>query len=174
MTIPTHEDLAAIEAIRQLKARYCRFFDTGQWDRLAGLFTPDARLEGFTSVPDGSGPEAFIAAVSVRLSGAVSIHHVTAPEIVPDGPDRARGIWAMSDFVQLATDPDDRASEDRGWRGWGYYQEAYARHGGVWRIAFMRLVRSRLDPLPAGLPPPAPGRPPPASDWLASGPDRAG
>ena len=30
----TLDDLLAVEAIRQLKARYCRFVDTKQWRQL--------------------------------------------------------------------------------------------------------------------------------------------
>ena len=37
-----------LDAIHQLKARYCRFIDTKQWDRLASVFTADARFEGLS------------------------------------------------------------------------------------------------------------------------------
>lgn len=33
--------LLEIEAIKQLKARYCRFLDTKQWDDWRALFTDD-------------------------------------------------------------------------------------------------------------------------------------
>ena len=65
------DDLVAVERIRQLKARYCRLFDTKQWERLRAVFTPDARLEGFSSMPDGSGVEIFLDAVSRRLASAI-------------------------------------------------------------------------------------------------------
>ena len=39
--------LLDLEQIRQLKARYCRFIDTKQWQLLRTLFTDGARFEGF-------------------------------------------------------------------------------------------------------------------------------
>lgn len=152
--------LLALEAIRQLKARYCRLYDTQQWARLKTLFLGDARVEGFTSVPDGARALDFIDAASLRLAGTTMVHHVHAPEIVLTGPDHARGIWAMNDYVQFP------AGGEVGWQGWGFYEEDYARVDGVWRIAFMRIVRTRLDPLPPGHPAPVPGRHAPDPDWL--------
>ena len=35
------EKLAAIEAIKVLKARYFRYMDTKQWDKLSTVFTSD-------------------------------------------------------------------------------------------------------------------------------------
>jgi hypothetical protein len=158
------EDLIAIEQIRQLKARYCRLFDTKQWDRLREIFTPDARLEGFSSMPDGSGVEMFLDAVSRRLGPAITIHHVQAPEIKLLTPDKARGIWSMSDYVEFV--PASASPGARGWRGWGWYEEEYVRAGGVWRISFMRLVRQRMDDLAADGPAPKPGRLKPTGDWV--------
>jgi SnoaL-like domain len=118
--------LFAIEEIRQLKARYCRFVDTKQWQRLEELFMPEARLEGFGSVPDGSDPATFVAGVSVRLADAITIHHVHEPEVKLTDPGRARGIWPMMDYVDLRpTEPGENPQADRGWIGWGYYEEEY-------------------------------------------------
>ncbi len=158
------DDLLAIELIHQLKARYCRLFDTKQWDRLREVFAPDAQLEGFSSMPDGSGVEVFLEAVSRRLGPAITIHHVQAPEIKLIAADRARGIWSMSDYVEFT--PAPALPEERGWRGWGWYEEEYTCAGGVWRIAFMRLVRQRMDGLPGDAPAPRAGRLKPSGDWL--------
>ena len=38
------EVLVAQEEIRRLKARYCRFLDTKQWEKWGDLFTPDATV----------------------------------------------------------------------------------------------------------------------------------
>lgn len=162
---PAPDELAAIAALKTLKAQYCRFVDQKQWPRLAALFTPDATLEGFGSVPDGSGPEEFVTAVSERLGPAVSIHHVHTPEFAFAGPDRARGIWPMTDYVEF---PAEAAAgrEDRGWIGWGYYEEAYVRAGGAWRISFMRLARLRMDALTPEHPALRRGRLAPDPDWI--------
>jgi 3-phenylpropionate/cinnamic acid dioxygenase small subunit len=45
-------DLADIEQIRQLKARYFRFLDTKQWEAWRGLFTDD-----FTAHVQGPHPD---------------------------------------------------------------------------------------------------------------------
>ena len=161
------DDLLALEAIRQVKARYCRFVDTKQWDRLKTLFTPDARLEGFASAPDGTGPDAFVDAIAKRLDLAITIHHVHTPEITITGPDAARGIWPMMDYVAFAGEAlSAEPPADRGWTGWGYYEEDYIRTGGTWLISLMRLVRQRIDPLPADHPEPTYGRHAPDPNWL--------
>lgn len=167
MHLSTLEDLLAIQAIGQLKARYCRFVDTKQWDRLAGLFAPGARLDGFGSAPDGSDPATFVAGIRKRLANVVSIHHCHMPEIRLEGPDRARGIWAMMDYLEF---PDDQrpaeAPGSRGFVGYGYYEEEYRRIDGTWLLAYMRLTRQRIDALPADHPRPAAGRLPPTPGWL--------
>ena len=60
---PAIQHMLDIESISQLKARYCRFIDTKQWERLRGLFAADARFEGF-------GPALFGADVDALSSGA--------------------------------------------------------------------------------------------------------
>lgn len=164
---PDAGDLPALEAIRRLKAAYCRFVDTKQWERLEALFTPDASLDGFGSVPDGADPATFVAAVAKTLARAVSTHHVHAPEIVLDGPDSARAIWPMMDHVDFP--PGESAGgrpRRRGWLGRGWYEERYVRVDGAWLIAHMRLVRQRMDELPADHPVPEAGRHAPRPDWI--------
>ena len=111
----TPDDLLAIEAIRQLKARYCRFVDTKQWERLRGVFVPDAKIDGLGSAPDGSSPATFVAGISKRLARVISIHHVHNPEIKLLGPDKARGIWPMMDYLEFPADtPPAEAPNARG------------------------------------------------------------
>lgn len=167
MPTDTVADLLALEAIRQLKARYCRFVDTKQWDRLAGLFLPDCRLYGFGSVGDGGAPEAFVAGISRRLAKVISIHHVHNPEISLTGPETARGIWPMMDYLEFADgEAPHEAPESRGFVGWGHYEEEYRRTADGWKFSFMRLTRMRMDPLPMDHPFPRPGRHAPTKDWL--------
>ena len=40
-TVQTHDVLVDIEAIRQLKARYCRFLDNKDWAAWRTIFTDD-------------------------------------------------------------------------------------------------------------------------------------
>ena len=124
MTLSTLDDMLAIEAIRQLKAAYCRLVDTKQWQRLEMLFAADAKMEGFGSVPDGSGPSVFIAGAAERIGASVSIHHVHAPEILLSSPDTARCVWPMMDYVEFPA--GSTPTGERGWIGWGFYEEEYA------------------------------------------------
>jgi len=161
------DQLPALEAIRQLKARYCRFVDTKQWERLKALFTPDARCDGFGSVPDGTDPATFVSAVSKRLAQAITVHHVHAPEIVFPTPERARGVWSMMDYVDFHAEGRAKGTPaDRGWIGWGYYEEEYVRLDDVWLISYMRLTRQRMDALTADHPQAKFSRHRPSTDWL--------
>ena len=162
-----HSELLAFEAIRQVKARYCRFIDTKQWQRLEQLFTPDARLEGLGSAPDGAMPADFVKQIAARFASAISVHHVQAPEIIMLQPSRARGIWSMMDYVQFQPDATSKKlTTERGWVGWGYYEEEYVLRGDAWLISFMRLARLRMDALSDEHPAVEFGRLGPTADWL--------
>ena len=165
MTQESNANLASIEAIRQLKARYCRLVDTKQWARLKQQLTDGARLEGFGTIEDGVSPTAFVDTLTDILASAVTIHHVHNPEIQILGEDYARGIWAMVDYVQFAN-VSEHAGGNLGWVGWGYYEEEYAKVSGDWRISHMRLVRVRMDVLRTDYPAVKPGRIAPTLDWL--------
>jgi hypothetical protein len=148
--------LADLEAIRRLRARYCRYIDTKQWTRLRALFADDARFEGFASAPSGSGPDTFVAGVSARLGDAISVHQCFMPDIVFVDADHARGVWAMTDYLEWpATGRVPGAPNARGLTGYGHYEEAYRRVGDAWRFAFLRLTRLRIVPLPDDHPHPA-------------------
>ena len=163
----TLDDLLALEAIRQLKASYCRFVDTKQWDRLAVLLLPETRLYGFGSVGDGGTPAEFVAGLSKRLARVISVHHVLNPEIGLTSPDTARGIWPMMDYLEFPEgEGPHEAPGSRGFMGWGHYEEEYRRTADGWRFSYMRLSRLRIDPLPADHPRPRPGRLAHTPDWL--------
>jgi uncharacterized protein (TIGR02246 family) len=127
-----------------VKARYFRAMDTKDWVAFGQVFTPDAVLE----VPEAdmvtSGRDAIVAAVSGVLAGVTTVHHGHMPEIEVAGPGTARGIWAMTDYVEF---PPAADGARRGLRGYGHYHEEYRREAGEWRIHRSRLVRLRIDPL---------------------------
>lgn len=160
-----------LTAIGQLKAQYCRFIDTKHWAALEALFTADARFEGLGSAPDGADRAAFVGGIAARFRDAISVHHCHMPEIAMAGPDSARGIWAMMDYVQWP--PGAVVAEapgHPGFRGYGHYEEEYRREAGTWRICFLRLTRLRIEALPPGHPPPRPGRKQASADWLGAEP----
>jgi ketosteroid isomerase-like protein len=141
----TVRTLVAVEEIRQLKARYFRLMDTKQWDDWAELFTEDcvAWVEDQPDVTYTSRDQ-FVSSTSSILADAVTTHHGHMPEITLDPAgdgERAQGIWAMEDYVQIPT-PDG----DITLRGYGHYHERYRRGSdGRWRIAWLRLERVRVD-----------------------------
>ncbi len=161
------QQLSDLEAIRQLKARYCRFIDTKQWSRLAGLFCDQTRFDGFGSAPPGSDEKVFIAGISKRLADVVSIHHCHTPEIAFTGADSARGLWQMMDYLQFPADAPPREAPDAsGFWGFGYYEEEYRRVGDDWKFTFLRLTRLRIDPLPKDYPAVRRGFMAPTPEWL--------
>jgi len=131
-------DLVERVAICELKARYCRFLDTKQWDSWAELFTEDLVLD--TSEAGGpppiTGRDEAIALVRGAIETARTAHQVHSPEIRIDG-DTAQGIWAMQDRVAF----DNGTSLT----GYGHYTETYVRRDGQWRIAVSKLTRLHLD-----------------------------
>ncbi len=136
------DDLVDIEQIKQLKARYFRLMDTRQWDAWGDVFTTGCEMdvESGGGVPEThlEGREAIVAYVSKVLGSATTTHHGHMPEIEITGPDDARGIWAMYDYVTWGREQD--------LKGYGHYHETYRRcDDGRWRIASVRLTRLRVD-----------------------------
>jgi hypothetical protein len=88
-----------LEQIRAVKARYCRFVDTKDWQGLSSLFTEDAVLD-ISDETDWApivGRSALLKLISTSLAHARSAHQVHSPEITLIGEDEAAGIWAMQD-----------------------------------------------------------------------------
>lgn len=136
--------LVDIEDIKRLKARYFRTLDHKDWEGFGQVFARDAHME----VPEGDvsehGREAIVAAIGTVLDGVRTVHHGHMPEIEITGPDTARGVWAMFDYVEFpAADGGQRV----GLQGYGHYTEEYVREDGEWRIAHLHLSRLRVDPL---------------------------
>jgi hypothetical protein len=163
----TLEQLIALEKIKALKARYCRFVDTKAWDRLRQLFTENARFEGLGSAPLGANLSTFIEGITARFLEATSVHHCHTPEIAFVRADVARGIWAMEDYVQWPPNFEVREVPGHpGFFGYGHYEEEYVETAGEWRISFLRLTRIRFDALPHNHAGPRPGRLQISRDWI--------
>jgi len=160
--------LSDLEDIKRLKASYCRLLDTKQWSRLHALFLPEARFEGFGSAPSGADAAAFIQGVSTRLQDCITIHHCHMPEIEFLDATNARGIWAMMDYLEWpgGYSPREAPGQQRGFFGYGYYEEAYRKVSDRWLFTSLRLTRQRIDALPADHPAPMKGLLSPSTDWL--------
>lgn len=142
------QTLLDLEAIRALKARYCRFVDCKQWPQLEDVFTADCTFALDVADQNDMGPESksrldrrgFVTMVrEVLTGGATSVHHVHGAELSLLSPSTATGVWAMEDYVVAPL---------RSFRGYGHYHETYRKEDGTWRISAWRLDRLRIDPLP--------------------------
>ena len=130
--------LAEIEAIKQLKARYCRFLDTKDWDGWRSLFADDLRSD--TTQAGGkviTGADEFVAFTRKSLGDNATVHQVHAPEIELTSPTTARAVWALEDVVRLGPGIN--------LRGYGHYRETYEKVDGRWLITASTLTRLRED-----------------------------
>jgi hypothetical protein len=133
-------ELVEIEAIKQLKARYCRHLDAKCWEHWRSLFTNDFVSD--TSQSGGrviAGADTFVAFVRKNLGrpSQPTVHQVHAPEIEVTSPTTAYGIWALNDIIGLL--PGITLN------GYGHYHETYVKVGDDWRIETSTLTRLRED-----------------------------
>ena len=143
----SENDAAAHGEIQRLIVDYCLSADSGDAERIAQLFTADARLS-FSHSPAGlatalEGVEAIVAALTgyfavaeQRAAAGITVRHVPgAPSIVLDG-DEAR---ATTPTFAIRTRPqgDSAAVADIG--AIGRYIDRFVRADGEWRIAERRL-----------------------------------
>jgi hypothetical protein len=135
--------LDALEQIRVLKARYCRYVDTKDWSGFASLFTDQAMVCFPENNPDWVPIAAFLPAVDTALLGGISVHHVHSPEISFQGDVDATGIWAMQDHLFFPPGVAGLANASR-IAGAGHYHETYRRIEGLWLFDRIRLTRLHL------------------------------
>jgi hypothetical protein len=133
-------DLVELEALKQLKARYCRLLDAKDWQSWRQIFTDDFVSD--TSKAGGkviTGADEFVAFTRSNLKkpSQATAHQVHAPELEVTSPTTARGIWALEDVVRLAPGVN--------LRGYGHYHETYEKVGDRWFIKSSTLTRLRED-----------------------------
>lgn len=132
--------LEALEAIRDLDARYCRALDDGDWDTLVSLFTGDGEFVGLSTARGHAELRTFFAGLAA--AGLTAFwHHVTNLEITLDGPDTARArsfLWqpCVQDGV-----PHIAA---------GRYIDALQRVDGAWRYTTKQVTFDYFVPLADG------------------------
>lgn len=134
----TPTTLMAIESIKQLKARYCRYLDTKDWVAWRTVFTDDFVSD--TAAAGGKvivGADDFVAFTRRALRTQPTAHQVHAPEIEPTSATTARGVWALHDVVRFA--PGLTLA------GYGHYHETYENVAGHWLIRSSTLTRLRED-----------------------------
>ena len=148
MTEPAREVIAghdaspllAIEAIKQLKARYCRYLDSKDWAAWRALFTDDFVSDTFEAGGKLiAGADDFVAFTrkGIGRPAQATAHQVHAPEIELTSATTARGVWALQDVVRFG--PGVTLV------GYGHYHETYENIGGQWLIKSSKLTRLRED-----------------------------
>ena len=145
----------AVEAIKNLKARYYRCMDTKQWDGWNEVFALDATMDTREEAPGLEivvGRENIIAFVSTALEGVTTCHHGHMPEIELTSPTTATGIWAMEDHLWFSEGHPLGIAQ---MHGYGHYHETYeliadGKGAGRWLIKTLKLTRLRVDATMAG------------------------
>ena len=131
-------DLLAREAIRDLVIRYNSYGDSGHFDRMLGLFAPDATVEVngvahhgldeirrvFSGVPDRT---------SRSGHGPAFLRHCTATHQI-DLVDEATATGRCYFFVLTSVGLDH----------WGRYLDEYRVVGGEWRFSHRRVLTDTL------------------------------
>jgi uncharacterized protein (TIGR02246 family) len=131
-----------VEAIKQLKGRYCRTMDTKDWAAMRRVFTDDVEMD--TTASGGAvvnGADAFMSFLLEAIGDVLTVHHCHMPEIQVTSPTSASGVWAMEDMLRW---PDGTELH-----GYGHYHESYEKVDGDWRIRRSELTRLRMDFTPA-------------------------
>jgi hypothetical protein len=133
-------ELVARESIRETVARYAHAADSGRFDEIVELFTPDGVLE-VDGQPPAAGRDAIRAffggtGESLAASGEVPIirHHITSVTIDVISPEEARGASYFFAITHLGVDH------------WGRYRDAYALHDGEWRFVHRRARTDGATP----------------------------
>ncbi|MFC0203420.1 nuclear transport factor 2 family protein [Novosphingobium soli] len=146
--------LAAIEEIRQLKARYFRGVDDRDAALVRSILAEDCVLDyrgcctdpatGVDHFPAMNtvmkGREAWADAPPSQGPHLVTVHQGHDPDITIESAGTARGIWAFTDRLFLPPGgPFSRLT------GWGRYHETYVNRGDGWRILTTRIERLRVE-----------------------------
>jgi hypothetical protein len=139
------QEMHDYKQIVELKAKFVRTADAKDWNGYREVFGDDGVYDfggGFT-LHDG---QAFVDAVAGQLEGAVSVHRAFLPVITFESPTKAKGEWAVNDYIEFQ--PDPTTGERAGFNGFGYEYETYQKIAGAWKITDWRVHYIRMDPLP--------------------------
>lgn len=147
------ERLAAIEEIRQARAKYWRGVDSCDGDLVRSVLAKDCVLDYHGCCVDPQSGVDFLPAMNVTLRGRdqwlsdgmskfgiVSVHQGNQSEVTITGPGTAEAIWAYTDRMWF---PPGGAFAHL--VGWGHYHETYVLEDGAWKIATTRITRLRVE-----------------------------
>jgi hypothetical protein len=139
--------LEDIEQIKQLQTRYVNYLITNQWDALLDLFDDDGAVE-----LESYGLHKGKAALEKEFKERVALGHnghegdyIVHPLITIDG-DRARGSWLLYLQKQYPYKRTDGADID--WTQ-GFYEAAYVKKNGKWKISLLKFNARLSSPRPS-------------------------
>ncbi len=139
--------LAAIEAIRDLKAKYWRGVDMSDGALVRSILAEDCELDYIGCCTDPTTGKDFLPAMNVVLKGReswisdalstmVTVHQGHQCEITVTGEAAASGIWSFTDrFFLPPGSPWTRLT------GYGHYHDTYEKIGGEWLLKTTRITR---------------------------------
>ncbi|HMO68047.1 MAG TPA: nuclear transport factor 2 family protein [Novosphingobium sp.] len=144
------ERLAAIEAIRLVKARYWRGVDTGDGALVRSILATDCELDFRGCCTDPRSGVDFLPVMNVvmrgrsswkadALSEIISAHHGHQAEIEVHAPDAASAVWAFTDHLWLP--------EGSGFSllvGHGHYHDTYVKEPDGWKVQTCRISRLKV------------------------------
>jgi len=130
--------LVAIEEVKLLRARYCRFIDMKLWDDLRPLLHEEIILDLASSngKPPIVGRDAFVDYVGGRFADEPSLHLNFLPEIEIVSPAEASAIWAQEHFLYPMWVKGERHSH-----GYGWSEDRYEKVGGGWQVRSVKLLQ---------------------------------
>jgi ketosteroid isomerase-like protein len=141
--------LEDIEAIKQLKARYCAACDDNyNADAIAALFTDDAIWDGGGLGVAKGGDE-----IRKFFRGAprifpFAIHHVMNPIIEVEG-DSARGQWYLFQPATRLQRSGEQGEPQAVWLA-ARYDDQYVRTESGWKIKHLKVTAHFLTPYDEG------------------------
>ena len=128
-----------LEAIKQLKARYCEICDNDHNpDEIVTIFTGDGIWEGkgIGTANGHSELRKLFESFQERIS--FSQHMVMNPIIEVDG-NTAQARWYFFGPFSFRKDPaDDSAGEQAMWQSTRYHED-YVKEDGIWKIKHLRI-----------------------------------
>jgi len=151
--LQTAVQLAAVEEIRRVKARYFRGVDNNDPELVRSILAEDCKLDYRGCCTDPRTGQDFFPAMNIIVEGRrgwsseglgamgiVSVHHGHDCDIELTGDNTASGIWSMTDRLFMPA-----GSAYSVMVGYGYYHETYALIDGSWKLKTLRISRIRVE-----------------------------
>jgi hypothetical protein len=143
------ERLAAIEAIRILKAKYWRGVDTVDGELVRSILHPECVLDCMGCCTDPASGVDHMPQMNIVMRGReswqtgnlehprlITVHHGHQHEIAVTSPTEAKGVWAFTDrFFMPPGSSFSRLT------GYGHYHDTYEKLDGQWLLKTMHFTR---------------------------------